>query len=138
MGDSTARCDTRTVRPAVTLADCKLNIKVFGNQLSGPEDCPDSRESPVPFRWGEILVASPLIQGRNGITLKGMAWAVFPKKMKSDRKEDRATSQLALRIRKGVKKEGRRGKRKEKEGREGKILLISVTPILFNSKKGEK
>lgn len=48
-----------------------------------------------------------------------MAWAVFPKKMKSDRKEDRATSQLALRIRKGVKKEGRRGKRKEKEGREG-------------------
>lgn len=109
MGDSTARCDTRTVRPAVTLADCKLNIKVFGNQLSGPEDCPDSRESPVPFRWGEILVASPLIQGRNGITLKGMAWAVFPKKMKSDRKEDRATSQLALRIRKGVKKEGRRG-----------------------------
>lgn len=79
-----------------------------------------------------------------------MAQAVFSKKrMKSDRKEDRSTSQLALRIRKEGRKDGRGWREREKEGRrdgrqmnEGNslelnyyfhILLFLCIPFFSNS-----
>lgn len=51
--------------------------------------------------------------GRNETPLKGMAQAVFFRKIKSDTKEAMSTTQLALRIRKEGKEKERREEKKE-------------------------